>query len=257
MNRPPLISIITVCYNSEAHIADALRSVDTQTWPNLEHLVIDGASRDATLAVVAQHPRPWRHVVSERDRGIYDAMNKGIALARGELIGFLNSDDFYPTPRVLERVAEVFADESIEGCYGDLCYVRQNDTSSIVRYWRSSPFEPGLFSSGWCPPHPTLFIRRATYARLGGFDLRYPIAADMELMARYLEVNRIRTVYLPEVLVHMRMGGTTNRSLRNILQQNREIWQALEQHRLSPSFLSFLGGKLVSRCRQFLSRPTA
>lgn len=254
MNRTPLLSIITVCYNSEAHIADALRSVDAQTWPNLEHLVIDGASSDATLAVVAQHQRPWRHVVSERDRGIYDAMNKGVALAKGDIIGFINSDDFYPTPWVLERVAGVFADISIEGCYGDLCYVRQNDTASVVRYWRSSPFEPGLFSRGWCPPHPTLFIRRATYERLGNFDLRYPIAADMELMARFLEVNRIRTAYLPEVLVHMRMGGLTNRSWSNVWKQNKEIWRAMNAHGLKPSLPSFVLGKLWSRSRQFVSR---
>jgi len=183
-------------------------------------------------------------------------MNKGIALARGDIIGFINSDDFYPSADVLQRVAEVFKDRSVEGCYGDLSYVSQGDASSVVRYWRSSPFTPGLFSRAWCPPHPTLFVRRDVYERLGGFDLRYPIAADMELMARFIEVHRIRTVYLNQVLVHMRLGGTTNRSLRNIVQQNREIWRALKAHRLNPSLLSFVGSKLVSRGRQFLARPT-
>ncbi len=256
MTRPPLISIITVCYNSEAHIADALRSVDTQTWPNLEHLVIDGASRDATLAVVAQHPRPWRHVVSERDSGIYDAMNKGIALARGEVIGFLNSDDFYASPEALGWVAQVFDDPAVDACYGDLCYVRQVRTDQIVRYWRSSSFRPGLFRTGWSPPHPTFFVRSAVYERLGGFDLGYRMANDIELMARFMERDAVRTRYLPRLLVTMRLGGASNQRWSAVLLQNREIWRAMKNLRMNPSLSLFVGGKLLSRGRQFLSRPS-
>jgi hypothetical protein len=139
--------------------------------------------------------------------------------------------------------------------YGDLCYVDQFNTAAVVRYWKSSPFQPGLFARGWCPPHPSLFVRRRAYERCGRFDLRFPIAADMELMARMLEVNRLRSLHLEKVMVHMRMGGTTNRSLRNIVQQNREIWQALKEHRLHPSLPTFVLSKLAAKSRQYMSRP--
>jgi glycosyltransferase involved in cell wall biosynthesis len=249
------ISIITVSRNSVDFIAAALESVNRQTWRNLEHWVIDGASSDATLDVVGAHIQSWRHVVSEPDDGIYDAMNKGIRFATGDVIGFINSDDFYASPTVLESVASMFQDSEVQACWGDLCYVRQLEPSKIVRYWRSSSFVPGSFARGWCPPHPTFFVRREVLERFGAFDLNFPIAADMELMARLIEVHRIRSIYIPHVLVHMRMGGTTNRSVRNIWQQNREIWAALKLHRLNPSLLSFVGRKLLARARQFMSRP--
>jgi len=249
------ISVVTVCFNSGAYIADALRSVDAQTWRDVEHVIVDGASRDNTLAVVGAFLQPWRRVVSERDAGIYDAMNKGIRLATGEVVGFINSDDFYASEGVLERVASVFEDPQVDACYGDLCYVQQNNVEAVVRYWRSSAYRPGQFGRGWVPPHPTLFLRRSLFARFGAFDLSYPIAADFELMARLLEVHRIKTVYLPQVLVKMRLGGTTNRSIGNIVQQNREIWRALAAHHLQPSALKFIAGKIRSRGLQFFSRP--
>jgi glycosyltransferase involved in cell wall biosynthesis len=249
------ISIITVCFNSAAHIAHTLRSVDEQSWQDKEHIVVDGASRDDTMQIVQAHPQTWRRALSEPDRGIYDAMNKGIALAVGDVVGFINSDDFYASPTALEKVAAVFADPQVEGCWGDLCYVKQDHPEQVVRYWRSSEFRPGMFARGWCPPHPTLFLRRSVFQTLGCFDLSYPIAADMELMARLIEVHRISSRYLPEVLVHMRMGGTTNRSWSNIWRQNREIWRALHEHSLSPSLLNFVGSKLAARAQQFLSRP--
>lgn len=249
------ISIITVCFNSAATIADALRSVDAQTWGDREHIVVDGASRDATLQVVDAFRHPTRRVVSEPDQGIYDAMNKGIGLATGDVVGFINSDDFYASPDVLARVAAAFDDQLVDATYGDLCYVEQDNVDKVARYWRSSDFRPGMFATGWVPPHPTLFVRRSVLARHGAFDLRYRIAADFELMARLIEVHRIRTTYLPHVLVKMRLGGTTNRSWSNILRQNQEIWRALDAHQLQPSLASFVLGKLVSRGRQFLARP--
>ena len=250
------ISVVTVCFNSESHIADALRSVDAQTWQDIEHIVVDGASRDKTLQVVASFPQPWRHVVSEPDAGIYDAMNKGIRLATGDVVAFINSDDFYASPLVLAHVASVFQDPCVDGCYGDLCYVKQDDVATTVRYWRSSHYKCGEFAKGWVPPHPTLFLRRTVFERFGMFDLQYQIAADFELMARLLEVKRIKTVYLPEVLVKMRLGGTTNKSLSNIVKQNREIWRALVAHGLRPGLPAFVLNKLGLRLRQFFSRPT-
>ena len=249
------ISVITACYNSAATIADTLRSVDTQTWADKEHWIIDGASRDDTLFIAEAHAKPWRHVRSDRDKGIYDAMNKGLKLVTGDVIGLLNSDDFYAAPDVLAKVAKVFEDDSVDACWGDLCYVHPERTDQVVRYWRSSPFRPGLFRTGWCPPHPTLFVRKRVYEKFGGFDLGYSIAADMELMARFLEVHRIEARYLPELLVKMRTGGASGHTWRSILLQNQEIWRAMQTHQMKPSLLPFVAGKLLARGRQFLSRP--
>jgi glycosyltransferase involved in cell wall biosynthesis len=249
------ISVITVCFNSADSIADTLESVAAQTYPDIEHVVIDGASTDDTVNIVRDRGQRVSQLISEPDSGIYDAMNKGIRLSSGEAIGFINSDDFYASADAIAKVAKVFADPTIDACYGDLCYVKRDDTRSVVRYWQSSAFSPGLFEHGWCPPHPTLFVRRRVFERFGAFDLRFKIAADTELMARFLEVHRIKACYLPHVLVIMRMGGTTNRSWSNILLQNREIWRALKDHGLRPSLIGFVTRKLWSRGRQFVNRP--
>lgn len=248
-------SIITVSFNSARTIADTLRSVSAQTYSDIEHIVIDGGSKDDTFALVTTHGKRVVQVVSEPDRGIYDAMNKGLTLAQGEVIGFINSDDFYASSDVLVKVAKVFADPSVDACYGDLCYVKQDQPDQVVRYWRSSAFRPGLFRTGWCPPHPTFFVRRSVYERLGGFDLSYRMANDIELMARFIEVHRVKTQYLPELLVKMRMGGASNRNWSAVLLQNREIWRAMKKHQMEPALLPFIVGKLLSRGRQFLTRP--
>ncbi len=251
--RPLTISVITVCWNSEATIEDTLRSVASQTYPSVEHIVVDGGSSDGTMKIVERFPHVAK-AVSEPDRGIYDAMNKGIRISTGEIIGTINADDFYAAPDVLARVAALFEDPTIDVCYGDLCYVGYRDPTRIVRYWRSSEFKPDLFLHGWCPPHPTFFVRRSVYDRLGTYDLSYQIAADVDLTMRYLVKHRVRSRYLPYVLVKMRMGGTTNKSIGNVLKQNREIWTALRKHGLEPSFLRFAAGKLLSRARQFFAR---
>ncbi len=250
------ISLITVCFNSAETIADTLASVDAQSGVEIEHIVVDGASRDRTLQILNDHAKPWRLIVSEPDEGLYHAMNKGLRLASGEAIGFLNSDDFYASSGTLARVASVFANSSVDGCYGDLCYVKRDHPEVIVRYWRSSPFRPGLFRQGWCPPHPTLYLRRSLYERYGGFNLDFQIAADMELMARFLEVHRTNTVYVPEVIVKMRTGGASNHSMSNVILQNREIWRAMTMHNMRPSLLPFFSGKALARCQQFLRRPS-
>lgn len=249
------ISIVTTCFNSASTIADTLRSVNQQTHADLEHVIIDGGSRDTTLAIVRELGQRVGHLHSGPDNGIYDAMNKGLAAATGDVVGLLNSDDLYPHARVLSSVAQAFeADPSLDAIYGDLCYVKQFDTQQIVRYWRSSPYRPGLFQRGWVPPHPTFFVRRSVYQRLGVFDLSFRLAADWELLARFVEVNRIRTHYLPDVLVHMRLGGATNRSWGNVWRQNQEIWRAAQAHGLRPSLSGFVFGKVWSRGRQFLAR---
>lgn len=249
------ISVITVCYNSDKTIAHTLRSARSQSHSNIEHIIVDGGSKDETLAVISGEVMVNHVCISEKDNGIYDAMNKGIALATGEIIGFINADDFYPSPDVLSKVASAFESSGADCCYGDLCYVQQKDVSRIVRYWKSCIFRSGLFEKGWCPPHPTFFVRRAVYQRLGGFSLNYKIAADVELMARFLAAGHICSVYIPEVLVHMRMGGTTNRNLGNVVKQNLEIRRGLLANGLQFSWFKFLWSKVVSRILQFVRRP--
>ena len=154
------ISVITVCFNAQNTIGHTLRSVRDQTLDSIEHIIIDGCSNDGTLKVVESEGNHVAMIVSERDKGIYDAMNKGIALATGDIIGFINADDFYASSDVLAAVASAFESSGADCCYGDLCYVQQDDVSKIVRYWRSAPFATGMFGRGWCPPHPTFFARR-------------------------------------------------------------------------------------------------
>jgi glycosyltransferase involved in cell wall biosynthesis len=249
------ISVITVCYNSAQTIGDTLRSVREQTYGEIEHIVIDGGSNDNTLSVVKIEGPHVAKVVSERDNGIYYAMNKGIALATGAIIGFINADDLYASPEVLAKVAALFDDPNVDASYGDLFYVKQDNTGAVVRYWQSSNFRSGTFEAGWCPPHPTFFVRSEIYQRFGMFDLSYRIAADVELMMRFLEVHQVRAKYLPEVLVKMLMGGTTNRNLVNIVKQNGEILRALKQHGLRSSMVRLISNKIVSRGVQFFVRP--
>ena len=221
-----------------------------------EHIVIDGASKDDTLSILQAKRNQLAVFVSEPDSGIYDAMNKGINFAKGDIIAFLNSDDFYASNYVLSKAVDIFAaDSSLDACYADLIYTDQFDTSRDVRYWRSNDFSPGEFSIGWCPPHPTFFVRRSVYERFGSFDLSYRLAADVELMMRFLEVYKIRVRYVPEVWVKMRMGGITNKSVRNIWVQNDEILRALRSHGLPADPIRFFAHKLVSRSKQFFRRP--
>jgi len=216
------ISIITVCYNSADTIADTIASVASQQYKDKEHIIVDGASRDSTMDIVKSAGSITRYI-SEPDKGIYDGMNKGLKLATGDVIGLLNADDFYADDTVLTQVAEAFKKPNIQACFANLVYVDQHDTSRVVRYWKSRPYQQGLFKSGWMPAHPTFFVRKEVYEQYGLFDLSYKIAADFELLFRFIEQKNITTAYIDNVLVHMRTGGTTNKNLKNIWVQNKEI----------------------------------
>lgn len=248
------ISVITVARNAEQTIADTLASVQSQRFDDIEHIVIDGASRDRTLAIVDEYRSHLAQVCSEPDRGIYDAMNKGIGLATGEVVGTLNADDVYQNEAILARVAEIFADPGVDACHADLVYVDRADTRRIVRYWTSCEFRPGLFLRGWIPAHPTFFVRREIYERYGTFDLNYRFQSDFELTMRLLEIHRIRSRYVPEVFVRMRMGGVTNNSLGNIIRGNLESYRACKAHGLSVTPWFFVR-KISSRIPQFFRRP--
>lgn len=223
-----------------------------QTHPDVEHLVLDGASRDQTVDIVRQHSGSSIRLISEPDLGIYDAMNKGVALATGEVIGFLNSDDYFPDSEVLSKIASSFADPEIDACYGDLVYVKP-ETRQVVRFWKSRPFRKGDFAKGWCPAHPTFYVRASVFKRFGGFDQSYQMGCDVELMMRFLEKKEVIASYIPHVLVHMRTGGVSNQSWANIVLQNKEIYKALENHHLKYSPLIFWSFKLARRFAQILS----
>ena len=244
------ISVITVCYNSARTIGRTLLSVREQTHDDIEHIIIDGASSDNTLEVVAAEGRHAVKLVSEPDGGIYDAMNKGLARATGDVIGFLNSDDVFASAEVVSKIALALADSAIDACYGDLVYVAQDDMNKVVRYWKSTEYKRGLFDRGWVPAHPTFYARRELYQRHGGFDLDMKLAADFDILLRFFEVHRIRTSYIPNVLVRMRLGGATNVSLGNVLRQNIEISRAFRKYGLSVGLKPF-AFKLMSRLSQF------
>jgi glycosyltransferase involved in cell wall biosynthesis len=247
----PTISVITVCFNSAATLADTLDSVAAQTHPEIEHIVVDGASTDGTLDIIERHGKHVARLISEPDKGIYDAMNKGLALASGEIVGFLNSDDFYADAAVLAKIASAFQDPTVDACYADLVYVTQ-DNSRVVRYWKSKPFTKGDFAKGWSPAHPTFYVRKSAIDRMGLFDQSYKMGVDVEFMMRYLECGLVRSVYIPHVLVRMRLGGTSNQSLKNILLQNKEILVALHKNGIPFSVIRFAANKVVSRLKQFI-----
>jgi glycosyltransferase involved in cell wall biosynthesis len=248
------ISIITVCFNSSATIIDTLRSVAEQTYPDIEHLIIDGASQDNTLALVRLHGAHVSKVISENDSGIYDAMNKGLRLASGDVVGFLNSDDIFEDLTAVERIVSTFSSSASDAVYGDLVFVKPTDTTKAVRFWRPGPHATGACARGWMPPHPTFYAKRELLVSAGGFDLQYQFQADFDLMLRLFEVQQIYSTYLPSTLVRMRMGGATTGSFRNMICGNLEAAHACRQHGFSGG-LQFLLRKIGRRLPQFFSRP--
>ena len=249
------VSIITVSYNSAATIGDTLASVAAQTHPQVEHLVVDGASSDGTLEMVRQRGGHVAKLVSEPDRGIYDAMNKGLALATGDVVGFLNADDMLASTQTVAAMANALATTDADAIYGDLVYVRQERPDQVVRHWHSGEFWPGRLRYGWMPPHPTLYVRRDRLLAMGGFDIRLRIAADYDLMLRLLRQPEVRVTYLPLVLVRMRTGGASNRSLSALWRKSCEDLGALRR-----SGTGGLGALLCKNARklpQFFSGPSA
>ena len=216
------LSVVTVCLNARDTIAEAVESVRDQAYRDVEHVVVDGASDDGTLEVLEKYRNGISCLISEQDPGLYFAMNKGIDAATGDYLGFLNSDDVYSHPHALESIARALAASGAEAAHGDLVYVDRNDPSRVVRYWSSRPYVPGMFEAGWHPAHPTLFVKTKLLKEVGGFDTRYRYHADFDLMVRLFIERKISSVYIPEVLVRMRTGGQSTRSLRNIYRGNRE-----------------------------------
>lgn len=245
------ISVITVCFNSTGTIAETLRSVADQDCPDLEHIVVDGASQDDTLAVIAATPNRIAYLVSEPDRGIYDAMNKGLGLVSGEVVGFLNADDVYADKHVLTRVAEVMERKNLDALIGDVEFFRGEDRARTVRRYRSARFSPDQIASGWMPAHPALFLRRQVYQKYGLFRTDYRIAGDFEYCARIFHGNTLIYCSIPEALVRMRTGGISTSGWRNTLLLNREVLRACRENDIETNMFKLLS-KYPAKLLEFL-----
>lgn len=249
------LSLITACWNSARTIDDTLRSVNAQTWADLEYLVVDGGSKDETMAIVARDGARVTSAVSEPDKGIYDAYNKGLARATGDVIGYLNSDDYYCAPDVLEQVMKAFEDPSVEAVHADLVYVDPENTGKIERHWKSRPATVENLRRGFIPAHPTLFLTRAAYDKVGEYDTSYRLAADYDFMLRAFYVHKLKSVYLPQVWVRMRSGGATGGSTASIVKQNDEIRRSQQSHGLNYPKALFFAHKVVDRSVQRARAP--
>ena len=249
------LSLITASYNSARTISDTLRSVDAQTWPDIEYLVVDGGSKDETMAIVAREGRRVTSAVSEPDKGIYDAYNKGLKRATGDVIGFINSDDYYCAPDVIETVMKAFEDPTVEAVHADLVYVAPENTGKIERHWKSRPATVENLRRGFIPAHPTLFLTRAAYDKIGEFDTGYRLAADYDFMLRAFYVHQIKSVYLPRILVRMRSGGATGGTAASIMKQNDEIRRSQTAHGLNYPKALFFAHKVVDRSVQRARAP--
>lgn len=223
---------MTAVYNSHKTLAQALDSVIFQSHSELELIVIDGKSTDGSLEILEKYRQYLSIFISESDDGIYDALNKGIKCAKGEVIGFLHADDLLQNNEVLCKVAAAFSNPKVDAVYGDLVYVERDNPNRVLRYWQGGIYNDNSFKLGWMPPHPTFYVRRSVYERLGGFDKRYCISADYDLLLRFLAVEKIHTVYIPEVMVRMRVGGISNRSLKSILLKSSEDFDALRRNNI-------------------------
>lgn len=231
------ISIITVCYNSEKHIKTAIESVINQTYLDIEYIVVDGASKDRTVDIIKSYGDKITKMVSEPDKGIYDAMNKGFQLATGDYLAVINSDDFYMSNDAIENVVNELNKKQTDSLFADLIYVEENNTDKQVRYWKSNEFVKGSFKKGWHPAHPTFFVKNEIYKKYGYFDLSFKLAADFELMLRFLEKYQISSCYLSKPIIKMRLGGATNKNFKNIYNQNIECYRAFKVNDLSVSIL--------------------
>ena len=243
-----VISIITVSYNAGTTIEKTIQSVINQTYKDIEYIVVDGGSKDNTREILQYYHNHITKSISESDNGIYDAMNKGIKMATGDIVGILNADDVFGHDQVLENVVNTFKSEDCEALYGDLYYMKGE---KIFRKWISGQYNINNFRFGWMPPHPTFFVKREMYEKYGYFNTNFKISADYELMLRFLYMNKIKCVYLPQILIKMSVGGESNRSLFNRLIANQEDKKAWKVNRLRrPFFTTYL--KPLRKLGQFL-----
>ena len=246
------ITIITAVYNRVATIDQALASVAAQTHDDVEHIIVDGASTDGTLAKIHARRSETMQIISEPDQGIYDALNKGVAAATGDVVGLMHSDDFFAHDDVLSQVAARFAAGKCDAVYGDLDYISATDPAKIVRHWASGTYSRERLKYGWMPPHPALFVTREVLSEWGGYDTTYQIAADYDAILRWFWTGQITASYIPEVLVKMRVGGESNRSLGRLARKSREDYRALRSNDVGG--IGALAWKNLSKIPQFLKK---
>ncbi|EKS6644833.1 glycosyltransferase family 2 protein [Enterobacter hormaechei] len=246
------ISIITATYNSEKTLQDTLCSLERQTYPDIEYIIIDGESKDNTLTVVKENCTRVSKIICEPDKGIYDALNKGILAASGDVIGFLHSDDLLAYDDAVADIVDTFEKTACDAVYGDLEYVTQQDTTKRVRLWKSGAFSRLKMQLGWMPPHPSFYMKRSCYSKLGHFSLDYRISADYDSLLRYILINRINVAYLPKVLVKMRIGGISNRSLSSMMSKSLEDIRIMRTNSMIwPLALAY---KNLSKLPQFIKK---
>jgi len=248
------LSIITVCFNSADTIEDAIRSILSQDYENIEYIVVDGGSSDGTLDILTKYQSRISTCIFEPDSGVYEAMNKGIKLSSGDIIAVLNSDDMYANRSVVREMVEFIENHNLDAAYGDLVYVDKGDLEKVTRVWRPGEYKKGAFRYGWVIPHPTFFCREQVFEKYGYFNENFRIAADFELMLRFIEKHQINVGYLPKVIVKMRIGGNAN-VLRGIIRGNQEIIRSfrLNNLRLSPWFFLL---KPITKISQLFKRPS-
>ena len=245
------VTIITTCKNSESTIEDTIRSVLSQDHKNIEYIIVDGGSTDGTLNIIEKFKHKISKIIKEKDEGFYFAINKGIGEASGDVIGNLNSDDFYSDNTIISKVVKAFESEKAEGVYGDLHYVDKDNTSKIIRNWKSGKYEEGMFVKGWMPPHPTFFVLKKCYEKFGSFNTAFKSAADYEIMLRFIHKHKIKVAYIPEVLIKMRVGGKSNVTMKNRIMANLEDRKAWEINGLKPELFTLIK-KPLSKLQQYL-----
>lgn len=252
------ISVITVVYNNKETIQDAINSVLSQEYDDLEYIIVDGASTDGTIEVINEAVRAYSKrdikFVSEKDNGIYDAMNKGIGLATGDMIGILNSDDFYINKNVISTVVSEFITKNVDSVFADLVYVHAYDLDKIVRHYSSAGFHPKKMVYGWMPAHPAFFVKREVYERYGLYKTDYQIAADYELIVRFLVKNKVSYSYIPKVFVKMRTGGASTRNLKSNWILNKEILRACAENGIKTNIIKVLS-KYPTKILQLIKKP--
>ncbi|MCX3070492.1 glycosyltransferase family 2 protein [Providencia stuartii] len=246
------VSIITATYNSSKTIIDTIKSLEQQTYSNIEYIIIDGASKDNTLNIIKKHSKKVSLIISEPDLGIYDALNKGIKLSTGDIIGFLHSDDIFAYPNAIEDLVFTLESNDTQAVYADLEYVSKDNISNVIRKWKSGDYKQSNLKKGWMPPHPTFYMKRDLYINYGGFDLNFKISADYDSLLRYLWLNNISISYLPKVVTKMRIGGASNRSFYNILKKTQEDIMALKKNNIPWPYPLIMNN--LSKLPQFMKK---
>ncbi len=247
------VTIITVTYNSAAYLQDCINSVRSQNYPNIEYIIVDGKSSDGTMGIVRKNNEAVDYWISETDKGMYDAINKGMAVATGDIIGILNSDDVLDNENVITTIVNCFEKQGVDSIYGDLEFVDRNDVNKVMRIWKGQPFKRSRFRYGWMPAHPTFYIKRSLVEKYGAYENHYYSAADYEFMSRYLYLNSVSSYYIPELLVRMRMGGQSNVNIKQRLRANRRDYLAMKKNKIPFAFFVSILKPLI-KVHQFVGK---